>query len=89
MMTARTLDAREALAIGLVDLLAEDVSLDARVAVFASEILANSWHTNFAVKRQMRETDGLSLTEGLAHERANYPGSAPDAAERIARFSRK
>jgi enoyl-CoA hydratase/carnithine racemase len=89
MMTARTVGAAEALEIGLVDLLAEEGGLDALVAGLAAEILANSWHTNFATKRLMRETDGMSLGEGLAHEHYRYPGYAPDHQERIDRFSKK
>jgi enoyl-CoA hydratase/carnithine racemase len=89
MMTARTVGAAEALEIGLVDMLADDGGLDALAAGLAADILANSWHTNFAVKRLMRETGGMSLTEGLAHEHYRYPGNAPDHQERISRFSRK
>jgi hypothetical protein len=37
----------------------------------------------------MRETQGMSLAEGLAHEHFRHPGFAPDHKERIARFSRK
>jgi enoyl-CoA hydratase/carnithine racemase len=89
MMTSRTVGAAEALAIGLVDLLAEEGGLDALVAGLAADILANSWHTNFATKRLMRETDGMSLAEGLAHEHYRYPGYAPDHQERMDRFGKK
>ena len=37
----------------------------------------------------MRETDGMSLADGLAHERERYPGFAPDYEERVARFSQE
>jgi enoyl-CoA hydratase/carnithine racemase len=86
MMTARTVDAAEARQLGLVDLLAPEGGLDALVAGLAAEVLANSWHTNFAAKRMMLETDGMSLAQGLAHDHDHYPGAAPDRAERIARF---
>lgn len=89
MMTARQVGAEEARDLGLVDLLAPAGGLDAVVAAFAADLLANSWHTNFAVKRQMRETDGLSLADALAHERAHYPGNAPDHEARLARFTRR
>lgn len=89
MMTSRIVDAAEAGRIGLVDLLAGDGEFDAAVSGLAGEILANSWHTNFAAKRLIRETDGMSLGDGLAHEHYRYPGNAPDHRERIARFSRK
>jgi enoyl-CoA hydratase len=88
MMTARTVDAGEAHVLGLVDLLAPEGQLDAVLKQFVSELLANSWHTNFAIKRLMRETDGMSLAAALAHEHSRYPGNAPDYLERIARFRR-
>jgi enoyl-CoA hydratase len=89
MMTGCVIDAAEARALGLVDLLACEGGLDALVGRFVADVLANSWHTNFAVKRLMHETDGMSLAEGLAHEIHHYPGYAPDYQERIARFSKK
>jgi enoyl-CoA hydratase/carnithine racemase len=89
MMTARTVFADEARDIGLVDELVQAGGLDAVLASLSAEILANSWHTNFAVKRTLRETEGMSLAEALAHEHYTYPGLAPDHQERIDRFSRK
>ena len=89
MMTARPVTAAEAREIGLVDMLAPAGDLDKLVAAFTADLLANSWHTNFAAKRLLRETDGMSLAEGLAHEHYRHPGHAPDHQERIARFSRK
>jgi enoyl-CoA hydratase len=89
MMTARLVEAAEARDIGLIDLLAPAGKLDELVSGFAADVLDNSWHTNFAIKRLMRETDGMSLAESLAHERLNYPGYAPDYQERIARFRDK
>jgi enoyl-CoA hydratase len=88
MMTARAVDAAEAKALGLVDLLAGEGELNVLVSGFVADVLANSWHTNFAVKRLMRETEGLPLTEGLAYEFNHYPGYAPDHAERVARFTK-
>jgi enoyl-CoA hydratase len=89
MMTGRQVGAAEALSIGLVDLLAAEGELDAAVTEFAAAILANSWHTNFAVKRTLRDTDGMGLREALAHESYQYPGNAPDHSERMTRFARK
>lgn len=90
MMTASTLGALEAKAIGLIDELApaED-TLEGAVARLSAEILANSWHTNFAAKRLLRETGGMPLAEALAYERDHYPGNAPDHSERVARFTNK
>lgn len=89
MMTSKAVDAAEAKAIGLVDLLAAEGDLDTLLAAFTADLLANSWHTNFAVKRLMRETDGMPLAQGLAWEHEHYPGYAPDWQERIARFRKK
>lgn len=88
-MTGCTVDAVEAVAIGLTDKLAPVGELDSAVDEFVQLILANSWHTNFAIKRTQRETEGMTLAEALAWEAANYPGSAPDHAQRLARFSKK
>ena len=89
MLTAQTLDADTARAMGLVDILVAEGGLGPRVAELAAAILANSWHTNFATKRLMRETEGMSLAEGLAHENYRNPGFAPDCQERIAQFTKK
>ena len=89
MMTGRIVEAAEAHSLGLIDLLAPQGGLDELVAGFAADVLAMSWHTNLATKRLMRETDGMSLAQGLAHEHYRHPGFAPDYKERIARFSRK
>lgn len=89
MMTARIVDAQEAEALGLVDVLAPEGALDGAVAELAGAILANSWHTNIATKRLMRETDGMSLADALSHEHFRSPGFAPDWQERVARFSKK
>jgi enoyl-CoA hydratase len=89
MMTATPVESAEAHSLGLIDLLAPAGGLDALVAGFTASVLANSWHTNFAVKRLIRETDGLSLRDGLIYERDHYPGFAPDHQQRIARFTKK
>jgi enoyl-CoA hydratase len=89
MMTGRILEAAEAHSMGLVDMLAPDGGLDPLVTGLAADILANSWHTNVATKRLMRETDGMSLPQGLAHEHFRHPGFASDYEDRIARFSHK
>ena len=89
MMTSQIVEAAEAERIGLVDMLAGEGGLEDLVSGLAGQILANSWHTNFAAKRMRRDTDGMSLARALAHEQAHYPGNAPDYEERVARFSKK
>jgi enoyl-CoA hydratase/carnithine racemase len=89
MMTGTRIGAVEAKTLGLVDMVAPAGELDALVESFTNEILMNSWHTNFAAKRMMRETDGMTLRDGLMHEAQNYPGNAPDHEARVARFTKK
>ncbi len=86
MMTARVVAAAEAKDMGLIDLLAPQGQLDEVLQQFLDELLANSWFTNFAIKRILLETDGMSLPDALSHEHYRYPGNAPDHQERIARF---
>ena len=88
MMTARVVEAPEAKDLGLVDLLAQPGQLDEVLKSFTDELLANSQFTNFAVKRLLVETDGMSLAEGLSHEHYRYPGVSPDHHERMAAFRR-
>jgi enoyl-CoA hydratase/carnithine racemase len=89
MLTARTVDAPEAKALGLVDVLTGTGELDAALAGLSAAILANSWHTNRHTKRILRETEAMPLAQALAHEQYTYPGYAPDYAERVAAFARK
>ena len=89
MMTACSVGAAEAKQLGLIDMLAPAGTLDELLKSFVDEILANSWFTNFATKRLMRETEGMRLAQGLAHENFRYPGLAPDHLERIAAFLRR
>lgn len=89
MFTAREVSASEAHGMGLVDVLADEGKLEETVSELTGQILANSWFTNFSNKRLLRETDGMSLADGLSHEHYRHPGFAPDFAERVARFSKK
>ena len=89
MLTCRTYPGREAAEIGLANECVPDAEFDARLAALSAEILANSWYSHRANKRLLRHTDGLSLSEGLAHEVFRGEGRGPDMAERIAGFSNK
>jgi enoyl-CoA hydratase/carnithine racemase len=89
MMTGRIVMAAEAAQLGLIDLLAATGALDALLADFTADVLANSWHTNFSTKRMLRETEAMALADALAYEQRHYPGYAPDYQERIARFRQK
>lgn len=89
MMTSCVVPAEEAFRMELVDMLVAAGELGAAISRHAAEILANSWHVNFAAKRSMRETDGMALHDALAHDRAHHPGHAPDHRDRIDRFSKR
>lgn len=89
MMTARPVEAAEALVMGLVDMCVADDDLDRAVSELAGAVLANSWHTNREYKALMSATSGMSLEDGLAFERANFPGNSPDYQERLKAFSQK
>jgi enoyl-CoA hydratase len=89
MFTARTIGGREAERIGLANACVPDQEFDAALDRLAADILANSWFSHRANKRLLRETDGLSLTEGLAHEIFRGEGRGPDMEARIAGFQNK
>lgn len=89
MFTCRTYSGREAEAIGLANLCVADGAFDARIEALAGEILAQSWFSHRANKRLLRETDGLELEAGLAHEVFRGEGRGPDMEARIAGFQNK
>ena len=86
MFTCRTYSGEEAAAMGLAETCFPDEAFDRGVTDLASAILDQSPHSQRAVKRLMSETEGGSLTAGLAHEVYNSPGQGPDMMERVAAF---
>jgi enoyl-CoA hydratase len=89
MFTARTVGGREAERIGLANICVADDAFDAELDRLAADILANSWFSHRANKRLVRETDGLTLEAGLAHEIFRGEGRGPDMEARIAGFQNK
>ena len=89
MFTAAPVAAREALSIGLADLVVGDEEREARTADLARTMLGHSWHTLRADKRLVNEGQRYTLAEGLAYERRTSPGAGPDMAERLAAFGSK
>jgi enoyl-CoA hydratase/carnithine racemase len=89
MFTCRTVMGPEALALGLADFCVADAEFDARLGELAAQILANSWFSHRANKRLVRETDGLAIGTGLAHEIYRGEGRGPDMEARIRGFQTK
>lgn len=89
MLTCRTVAGAEAAQIGLADWCFDDDEFDAQLSNLAQDILANSWFSLRALKRLVRETDGLPLAAGLAHEVYRNAGVGPDMQARISAFSKK
>jgi len=84
--SGRIYSGRQAEAMGLANICVADDALDAAVAAFAAEVLANSWRSSRAIKKLVDETDGMSLKAGLAHEVHRSEGRGPETAERLARM---
>ena len=89
MFTCRTVGGREAERIGLANICVPDTEFDAAIETLARDILANSWFSHRANKRLVRETDGMALPAGLAHEIYASAGRGPDMEARIAGFQNK
>lgn len=89
MFTCRTYSGREAAAMGLANLCVPDDAFEAELASLTGQIAVNSAFSHAANKRLLRETDGLPLAEGLAHEIYRGEGRGPDMHARIAAFSRR
>ncbi len=86
MLTARTYDAEEALAMGLVVRVFPEDAFESCVTAYCKEMLQNSWHSLRSYKKLLKATDGMGLTEGLAYEIYNGAGVGPDMKDRIAAF---
>jgi len=89
MFTCRTYTAAEAERMGLVNLVVPDDSLDAEVEKMARMILEQSWFSHRALKKLLRETDGMPIGAGLAHEIYYGAGFGPDFQSRINAFLSK
>jgi enoyl-CoA hydratase/carnithine racemase len=89
MFTAKTYSGRDAEAMGLANICFSDDSFDTSVESFCKDMLANSWFSLRANKKLLRDTDGVSLEAGLAHEIYQSQGVGPDMAERIGGFGKK
>jgi enoyl-CoA hydratase/carnithine racemase len=89
MFTAKTYTAQEALTMGLVNICVPDERFEAEIESLARTILANSWFSNRANKKLLKNTDGMALDAGLRYEVAHNEGHGPDALERMSAFGKK
>jgi enoyl-CoA hydratase len=84
--TSRTYSGREAANMGLANICVADAELDATVAAFVKDVLANSWRSNRAIKALIDDTDGMNVKAGLAHELHRSIGRGTEMGERLARM---
>jgi enoyl-CoA hydratase len=89
MFTSRRLDSAAALAMGLVDRVAADDSLDAEVAALAAEIVSNSAGTNRIVKSLLKAAGTMTRVDALEFERSMPYGRPEDMAERMSRTTKR
>jgi enoyl-CoA hydratase/carnithine racemase len=89
MLSGRTVDGREAVAIGLANRCVPDAALESSTLELAKQIVANSWHTLRADKKLVNQGQDFGLEQGLAFERRESPGAGPDVAQRVAAFGKK
>lgn len=87
--TCRRYSGAEAVAMGLANACVPDDALNDEVARWSTDMLAQSWHTQRAMKALYKETEGLPLDQGLEWEIEHTRGRAADAAERMGAFLRK
>lgn len=93
-LTGRFLDAREALAWGLVNHVVPDAQLLPKAHDLARQMLANVADGVVAYKRLLDEQEGLPMDEALAHEQAraqavNQGVSREQIDQRLARLRRQ
>jgi enoyl-CoA hydratase/carnithine racemase len=84
--SARFYSGRDAETIGLANFCVPDTELDAAVAKFTADVLANSWRSSRAIKKLIDDTDGLPLRAGLAHEIHRSEGRGSETAARLAKM---
>jgi enoyl-CoA hydratase/carnithine racemase len=83
MFASRTYSGREAEAMGLANLCVPDADFDAEVQRFCADVLANSARSNREMKKLIRDSEGLTLAQGIAWELHRFPGHGPDFEARL------
>jgi enoyl-CoA hydratase/carnithine racemase len=89
MHSCRTIDATEALRLGLCNRVMPEQEFFNDVEKYAQEILKNSWFSLQGIKKLIDDTRDMNHAQALSHELVHGPGRAPDYLEYVARFSRK
>ncbi len=89
MFTGRVLSGADAVAWGMANRCVPDAELESAALELARAIVANSWHTVFADKKLLRQSQEATLSAGLAWEREHSPGRGPDLEARLAAFGKK
>jgi enoyl-CoA hydratase/carnithine racemase len=89
MFIGRSYSGAEAKTMGLANFCVPDKDFDSEIKELVSSILSGSWFSHRANKLLLRDTDGMSLGGGLAHEVYRHPGKGPDALDRIATFKKR
>lgn len=82
--SSRTYSGVEAATMGLASFCVADDEFDSEVARFCSDVLANSWRSNRAIKKLLLATEGMRLADGLAWELHRSEGHGPDFEARLA-----
>ena len=86
MFASRAYSGTDAAAMGLANFAVADDQLDAEVEALCADILANSRRSNRAMKKLLRDTDGLNLAAGNAWELHHFPGHGPGFEDLLASF---
>lgn len=86
---SRTYTGAQAAAMGLANFCVPDADLAGEAERMCAEILANSWRATRAIKALRAETDGMTLSAGIAWEMHHSAGRGPEMAERLARMRKK
>lgn len=89
MLIGATYSGVDAKAMGLANFCVPDQGFDHEIEVIARSILSGSWFSHRANKRLLADTDGMSTSEGLAHEVFRNAGKGPDMQSRMASFIKK
>ena len=89
MFIGRTYSGADAAAMGLANVCVPDDAFDDEIEAMARSILSGSWFSHRANKQLLRDTDGMSVGAGLAHEVFRSAGKGPDVQDRIAAFKKK